>query len=551
MTTPWTTYDKGSLGPLVAGCQPIIHKKSETLESNLEEQLEQIVENDISSLLKGALRGIEKESSRVDYFGHLSQKEHPKGLGSALTNSTVTTDFSEALLEFVTPVFDDGAAALQFLERLHQFTYGHLSKELIWAGSMPCHIPDSEAIPVARYGSSNIGRLKHIYRVGLEHRYGKMMQTIAGIHYNFSLPDDFWRSFQELQRNTDSLQSFRSSGYFKMIRNFRRYSWLLLYLFGASPTVDASFLKGKSHPLHSLGDRTLYLPYATSLRMSDLGYSTTAQSSLNICFNHLDTFIASLDKAIRTPYPPYEKIGVKVDGQYRQLSSSVLQIENEYYSDIRPKRGLRSGERALAALRASGVEYIEVRLLDNNPFLPVGIDRRQTLFIDAFLISCLLMSDAVLCPAECRMVGDNLHKVVTRGREPGLLLVTPLGENTLVRTGKALIDKIKMTAELLDEVHRTKEYSLAVDEQLQKLEDPDLTPSARMLAALQKTGQEHTEWILQKSREHKEFFLGLTSDAAILQDLAEIAEESLRQQQQIEAGDTINFDQFLAAYLAY
>lgn len=539
----------------MAGCHPIIHNKSEAVESNLEQQLEQqleqLVENDISSLLQGALRGIEKESLRVDSLGQLSQKEHPRGLGSALTNSTVTTDFSEALLEFVTPVFDDGTAALQFLERLHQFTYGQLGEELIWAGSMPCHIPDAEAIPVARYGTSNIGRLKHTYRIGLEHRYGKMMQTIAGIHYNFSLPDDFWRSFQQLQGNTDSLQSFRSSGYFKMIRNFRRYSWLLLYLFGASPAVDASFLKGKPHPLQSLGDRTLYLPYATSLRMSDLGYSTKAQSSLNICFNHLNTFIASLDKAIHTPYPPYEKIGVKVDGQYRQLSSNVLQIENEYYSDIRPKRGIRSGEKPLAGLQARGFEYIEVRLLDNNPFLPVGIDRRQTLFLDAFLISCLLMSDAVLCPAECRMVIDNQQKVLTRGREPGLLLATPGGEDTLVSTGKTLIDKIKMTGELLDRVHRTKAYRMAVDEQLQKLDDPDLTPSARMLAALQKTGQEYTQWILQKSREHKEFFLGLTPDAAILQDLAVTAEESLRKQQQLEAGDTLNFDQFLAAYLAH
>ncbi len=521
------------------------------MESNLEQQLERLVKTGTSPLLEGALRGIEKEGLRVDYSGQLSQKEHPEELGSALTNGTVTTDFSEALLEFVTPAFADGATAVEFLEHLHHFTYGHLREELIWAGSMPCHIPDAAAIPVARYGSSNVGRLKHIYRVGLEHRYGKMMQTIAGIHYNFSLPDAFWRSFQEQQGNNDALQSFRSSSYFKMIRNFRRYSWLLLYLFGASPAVDASFLHGKSHTLHSMSDRTLYLPFATSLRMSDLGYSTKAQSSLDVCFNHLKTFIASLDKAIHTPYPPYEKIGVKVDGHYRQLSSSVLQIENEYYSDIRPKRGIRSGEKPLAALRTSGVEYIEVRLLDINPFLPVGIDRPQTLFLDAFLISCLLMSDAVLCPAECRMVIDNLHKVLTRGREPGLLLVTPRGEDTLAGIGNALIEKIKMTGELLDRVHRTKDYSMAIDEQMRKLEDPGLTPSARVLAALQKTGLEYTEWILQKSRAHKDFFLGLTSDAAVLEDLAGAAEESLRKQQQLEAGDTVNFDQFLAAYLAY
>jgi len=521
------------------------------LESNLEQQLQRLVETGTSPLLEGALRGIEKEGLRVDYSGHLSQKEHPAGLGSALTNTTVTTDFSEALLEFVTPAFVNGAAAVEFLENLHHFSYGHLDEELIWAGSMPCHIRDAAAIPVARYGSSNVGRLKHLYRVGLEHRYGKMMQTIAGIHYNFSLPDDFWLSFQEQQGKSDSLQSFRSSSYFKMIRNFRRNSWLLLYLFGASPAVDASFLHGKSHTLHSMGDRTLYLPFATSLRMSDLGYSTKAQSSLNICFNHLETFIASIDKALHTPYPPYEKIGVKVDGHYRQLSSNILQIENEYYSDIRPKRGTRSGEKPLAALRAKGVEYIEVRLLDINPFLPVGIDRRQTLFLDAFLISCLFMSDAVLCPAECRMVTDNMQKVLTRGREPGLQLVTPRGEDTLAGIGKALIEKIKMTGELLDRVHRTKDYTMAIDEQMRKLDDPDLTPSARVLSALQKTGLGYTEWILQQSRAHREFFQGLTADAAVLQDLAGAAEESVRKQQLLEAGDTVNFDQFLAAYLAY
>ncbi len=521
------------------------------MESNLEQHLEQLENSGTSLFLRGALRGIEKEGLRVDPSGELSKQSHPVGLGSALTNKTITTDYSEALLEFVTPVFTDGAAALLFLENLHRFTFSQLNEELIWAGSMPCHIANAAAIPIARYGSSNIGRLKHVYRVGLEHRYGKMMQTIAGIHYNFSLPDEFWQALQIQQGNTESLQSFRSSGYFKMIRNFRRYSWLLLYLFGASPALDTSFLKGKAHNLLPLHDRTLYLPYATSLRMSDLGYSTKAQASLNICFNHLKTYIASLDKAIHTAYPPYEKIGVKVDGLYRQLSSSILQIENEYYSDIRPKRGIRSGEKPLAALRADGVEYIEVRLLDINPFLPVGIDGRQTLFIDAFLITCLLMSDTVLCPVECRMVADNLHNVLIKGREPGLLLVTPRGETTLAEAGKTLLEKIKMTGELLDRVHQKSDYSLSVDEQMQKMEDPTLTPSAQVLAALRKSDLEYTEWILRKSREHKDTFSNSTSDSAVMHDLAGRAEESVREQQQLEAGDTLTFDEFLAAYLAY
>ncbi len=520
------------------------------MESVLKQQLEKLASNGNDSLLKGALHGIEKEGLRVDYSGQLSQKAHPEGLGSALTNNNITTDYSEALLELITPALENPEAAICFLENLHSFTYTHLSEELIWAGSMPCNIPNAASIPIARFGSSNIGQLKHIYRVGLEHRYGKIMQVIAGIHYNFSLPEDFWRAFQEQQENTETLQSFRSSCYFKMIRNFRRHSWLLLYLFGASPALCDSFMQDKPHKLQSLNDHTLYLPYATSLRMSDIGYSTKAQSSLDICFNHLNTYMDSLDKAIHTSYPPYEEIGVKIDGKYRQLNSAVLQIENEYYSDIRPKRVARSGEKPLQTLRKNGVEYLEVRNTDINPFLRVGIDTQQTLFFDTFLISCLLMSGESLCPTECRIVNDNLQKVTLRGREPGLLLATPKGDVTLYETGKALLGQVQMTSELLDQVHKTKAYSVSVNTQMRKLEDASLTPSAQVLTALQKTGLDYSQWILLKSQEHKETFKSLPSSATVLEELAQKAKNSIIKQHQIEANDLINFDQFLENYLA-
>ncbi len=521
------------------------------MKSILKEQLEQLAANGIDSLLEGALHGVEKEGLRVDSSGRLSQKRHPGALGSALTNEFITTDYSEALLELITPVFKDPEETIRFLETLHRFTYAQLDDELIWAGSMPCNIPESASIPIAEFGSSNIGQLKYIYRVGLEHRYGKMMQTIAGIHYNFSLPDVFWRAFQEQQRNTDTLQAFRSSCYFKMIRNFRRHSWLLLYLFGASPALDESFLNGKSHKLETLQDHTLYLPYATSLRMSDLGYSTKAQAILNICFNHLSTYTDSLDRAIHTPYPPYEKIGVKVDGRYRQLNNNILQIENEYYSDIRPKRVTKSGEKPLHALRKNGVEYIEVRNLDINPFLPVGIDNSQAEFMDAFLISCLLLRDEDICPEECGIVTNNLQKVIARGREPGLLLDSNNGQVPLAEAGEMLLERFALTAELLDRLHKTTAFGKAVNVQRGKLTDPSLTPSARVLAALQKTGLNYTEWILLKSREHKEKCLHSSlSESAVLEKLERRAKESLQEQQHLEAADTLDFDQFLAQYLA-
>jgi len=521
------------------------------LKSVLKKRLEQLVSNGTHSLLKGALHGIEKEGLRVDYSGELSQKPHPEGLGSALTNSNITTDFSESLLEFITPVFENPRRAIQFLENLHSFTYSHLSEELIWAGSMACRILDPELIPIARFGSSNIGQMKHVYRLGLEHRYGKIMQSIAGIHYNFSLSDDFWQTFQEKKGNTYALQSFRSSSYFKMIRNFRRHSWLLLFLFGASPALCDSFLLGKPHKLERLHDHTLYLPYATSLRMSDLGYSTKVQSSLNISFNHLSTYVDTLDQAIHTSYPPYQKIGVKVDGKYRQLNDTILQIENEHYSDIRPKRVSKAGRRPLRALRKSGVQYLEIRNTDVNPFLPVGIDIRQALFLDTFLISCLLMDEEDICPDECKMVNENVQKVITRGREPGLLLNTPNGVATLVEVGNSLLDQMLMTGELLDEVHKTKVYSASVNSQIWKLKEPSRTPSAQVLKALRKTGLNYTQWVLLKSQEHKETFRHLSSSKEVYKDLARQAARSIKEQQQIEASDTLSFDQFLEEYLAF
>ncbi len=150
----------------------------------------------------------------------------------------------------------------------------------------------------------------------------------------------------------------------------------------------------------TLGKGSLYLPYATSLRMSDLGYTNSAQSSLNISYNNLPDYIQGLRQAISTPSAEYASIGIKVDGEYQQLNSNILQIENEFYSTIRPKRTTQSGERPTCALKRRGVEYIEVRALDVNPFSAVGINAEQMRFLDLFLIYCLLEQSPDLSAEE-------------------------------------------------------------------------------------------------------------------------------------------------------
>ena len=515
-----------------------------------EEKLDWLNTQGHAPLLKGILHGIEKEGLRVNTQAQLANTDHPQALGSALTHGHITTDYSEALLEFITPVFKRAEDALGFLSELHQFTYAKMDDELIWSASMPCQIQEEAAIPVARYGKSNVGTLKSVYREGLNFRYGKMMQTIAGIHYNFSLPEALWPEYQKFCGNNERLQDFRSAQYFTLIRNFRRYSWLLLYLFGASPALSASFMKGKPHALETLDDDTLYLPYATSLRMSDLGYSNKAQASLNICFNHLATYADSLHQAINTPYADYEEIGVKVDGHYRQLNTNILQIENEYYSDIRPKRVTHSGEKPLHALKERGVEYIEVRNTDINPFLPLGIDQPQSDFIDLFLITCLLADDSEISDCECERISENHDRVVTRGREPGLTLLRKDDEISLTDWGHQVLDKIQLTANMMDRVDGTSRYSESLNAQRQKLDEPALTPSAQVLASMQRDGLSYEQFVMQQSAVHRDHLRDLPMSDKAREYLQTQAETSLREQAEIENGDTQDFDTYLAEYLA-
>ena len=315
----------------------------------------------------GFLKGVEKEGLRVDANGFIAQTPHPEALGSALTHPRITTDYSEALLELITPVFDNTEAMLASLRDIHRFVQQNLDNEVFWAASMPCEIDGDASIPIAEYGSSNTGRLKHVYRQGLAVRYGRIMQSIAGAHYNLSLPDSFWRKWQELVGNKDSLRDFKSDQYFWLIRNFRRRSWLLMLLFGASPALDASFVAGVRHDLARFDDRTWFGQHATSLRMGDLGYHNNAQASLNICFNELSTYTRTLDRAIHTNWPAYEAIGTRRNGEFVQINTNVLQIENEYYSAVRPKRTTERGEKPIQALDARGVEYIAVRCLNLDP----------------------------------------------------------------------------------------------------------------------------------------------------------------------------------------
>ena len=385
-------------------------------------------------------RGIEKEFFRIDPNGNISKKSHPNSLGSALTNKFITTDFAEAQLELVTPTFEDIDELYDFLYSLHVFSAKNLKNdEMLWPFSMPPAIKNESEINLGYYHQSNIGLLKHVYRRGLKTRYGSTMQCVSGMHYNFSLKKE---SLQKLVNDND--QSAIDDAYLGLMRNFKRIFWFVLTQFGQTNVVDKSFVKGRNHNLKNLNDTDLYSEFATSLRMSDIGYQSKAQQSLDIKYNSLSSFLEKIKFAITSPYPEFEGMGLKNNsGDYHQISSGIIQIENEFYDSIRPKRLSVNGVRPYEMLKKLGIEYLEIRGVDISPFDIVGISKDQIRFLDLILIYCLIMPSPAITSEEKKLIDENDKKALYMGRDENTLIVHGNKETSIQSAAKSIIKDLK------------------------------------------------------------------------------------------------------------
>ncbi len=521
--------------------------------NKLSTRLDQLLANNHQHLLCGGLKGIEKESLRIAKDGFIAQTSHPKTLGSALTHPYITTDYSEALIELITPPFADIKDTLAYLHHIHQFVYEHLDNEILLGASMPCGINGDESIPIAGYGSSNIGRMKHVYRHGLWHRYGRTMQAIAGIHFNYSAPEALWPTLHQQENSHLSLEQFRADTYFDLIRNFQRLGWLILYLFGASPAICKSFFKSRPALMaqfEEFDQGTLYHPYATSLRMSDIGYKSKNQANLKIDYNSLSGYVSSLGKAIETPYPDYEKIEVVVDGQYRQLNSNILQIENEFYSTIRPKQIIKSGEKPTLALKRRGVRYVEMRSLDLDLFNPIGIDEAKARFIEALLLTCLLKDSPQISDQDHQIINANQLAVANFGRKPGLELNNGRQRIPLQDWAIEILESMRPVCAVLDKEDTAKPYSSALAQQRCLVENQDLTASAKILENMTQSRQPFSRFALNKSAEHARHFSLNKLDDTLSKQFIELAEQSLAKQKELESKEQIPFDDFLKQYFS-
>ncbi len=488
--------------------------------------------------LAGMRRGIEKEGLRVLPMGGLALTPHPLALGSALTHTSITTDYSESQIELITGAHKSVAGCLDELTQVHQYvlrTLRDAGGEMLWASSMPCGLPTDETIPIGRYGNSHIGRAKSIYRMGLAHRYGRRMQTISGIHYNWSLP------------------GVSSEEYFALIRNFRRHAFVLLYLFGASPALCPCFVAGREHGLQPMGDgrQALYLPHATSLRMGRLGYQSDAQASLNVSYNGLQGYADSLHEALTQPYPAYEAIGIRnIGGDYNQLGTSLLQIENEFYGTIRPKRTVQRGERPLHALRERGVEYVEVRLMDLDPFQSVGITASTMRLLDVFLLHCLLSDSPPDTPQEIAELKHNQHQTAERGREAGLLLKRQGQSVPLTQWAAQVLAECAPIAAALDAGQGGGDYAAALTQARAVLADSSLAPSAQVLAAMRgQHGCNYEAFAFAQSEKARDALLAMPWSGAQQQHYEALATRSLAEQKDIEAQDQLPFEEWRQQYM--
>ena len=510
---------------------------------------ENLIDAVLSSAVKDTLSfgklGIEKESLRI-IQSQITQSTHPKKMGSALCNRYITTDFSEAQLEFITPPLPDKTAGLEFLDHIHHFVSHNINKEILWPFSMPPTIKSEQDLPIADYGISNLGLFKQLYRKGLSHRYGRSMQAISGVHYNYSLPDSIWHSsfFEDSQLDS---RAIRSDSYFRMLRNIYRMNWLVIYLFGASPILTKDLLTKNTEPIQKLDNQTYYLPYATSLRMSDFGYQNLLRAALNISSDSLNDYISDLNMATSTISEDFQNIDTQNNTDQLQINANLLQTEDEYYAVARSKSNIISNQRLTSKLKKGGVDFIELRSLDLNPFSRIGIDEETVYFLEVFLIYCFLTTSHLINKDELKTTKDNDSLVAKRGRDPSLLLQKDQASISLQEWGKQIVDEMTPIAELLDgeeTVYRNMMCKIA-----SKIKDPDQTLSGLLLDKVITEKVDFFDLGNSIGETNKQHYLDLEKSANPNWDrLEKEAINSISQQSILEEEQNESFESFVADY---
>ncbi len=482
-----------------------------------------------SRLLHAFNFGLEREVLRTDMQGDLAQTVHPKVLGSPLTHPYISTDFAEAQLELITPPFKSHDETLDFLEDLHAYVVQNMGNEMLWPLSTPCPLPDPAKISIAQYGTSKRAQKKMLYRAGLANRYGKNMQAVSGIHYNFSARSAI-KTFlaQELCPERDYLD-FKNEFYLSISRNFTRYNAVYIYLFGASPVVHQSYLAKREQHFFTQGKNCLIAPYATSLRMSHYGYQSHAQSRLFIPLDHLNSYVDGLKSALKEPYRKYHK--EDLPPYSLQLNDRWLQNEWEYYSLIRLKQIPHEQQSLLQALEERGILYLELRTLDLDPFTPLGIDKEQASFLHLLICYCFFKESPLIDQVEDRSIKNRQHEITLFGRKPSLQVEVNGHKHPFKAWGISCLEEMLPLANLLDQDLKQKVYCKVLYKQIEKFRDPSLTPSARFIEQMK---GDYLSFASELSAQHKQYLKNKVLTPERICQLHQLTDRSIYEQKLLE-----------------
>ncbi|MEE9334022.1 MAG: glutamate--cysteine ligase [Granulosicoccaceae bacterium] len=503
--------------------------------------------------------GLEKESLRVAADGAISQQRHPSSLGSPLCNKSITTDFSEALIEMVTPPCKSPESVMAYLTGLHQFIVARLpDQEHLWNTSMPCILQGEQSIRIGQYGNSHNGQMKQAYRRGLGLRYGRRMQAIAGVHFNFSFDEAIWPVWQKLHGHQhkslfdmSQRDALRTEGYFHMTRNLMRVGWMVPYLFGASPAICQSFLGEDDHPtLKTFNGSTRYEPFGTSLRLGNIGYQYRDDKNLDlsVCHSNFECYMRDIIGHVSEVHLPYKKTGIRDDiGRHQQLTANRLQIENEYYSSVRPKQIAEAGEMPIVALKKRGIRYLELRSVDINLLHDTGVNLEQIAMLEMLMMFAWLADSPPLEVDEMRDNASNMTQVAHNGRKAGLQLINTGKPVALDQWGLSIVDSMQIIAQQLDCEAGGDLYVRSLEQQRAKLLDSDKTPSAVVLAGIKERGS-FFDYALDQSVSSHDALSASTAERDLSSKLAKEVSESIQDLEALEAQCSGSFEVFLQEY---
>lgn len=420
-----------------------------------------------NEILEGSF-GIEWESLRAKDDGKLSLTPHPAVFGDKLTNPLITTDFSESQIEIITPTFDTIDEAFENFSLLSDMVNASLPQdEYLWFQSIPCILPYWDQIPIAQY--SGEGESSQKYREDLARRYGVKKQMISGVHFNFSFSEKFLKKLYSLENDDLSFKNFKDDIYLKIARNYLRYCWLIIYLTGCSIGSHKTF---SNDCIHLMDAKDNYGSY----------YSTRGPSFRNASCGY---------KNLKDLYPSYNSVNEFVGDINSFIDNGDLSEAKELYTQIRLKP--KNPKDLLNSLKDSGIEYIEIRTLDINPFYQCGIVNRDMKFLHLFLIYMLVKdeSDYLAWQNEAKI---NEERTAESGYVDSMRLSRDGCEVTLKDWAHEIINEMY---DMCDELGIDGFDTLNL--MMNRVLNPDFTYGKMLLSLIEQHGYINTHIMLSKN----------------------------------------------------